>query len=142
MKNRIDMEIKVPNQTSYLAMVGRIGEDLVRQLVRYQGDREELAQHLNVVLTEAMVNAIKHANRADPDKDIVIRISASEQEITIRVYDSGSGFDLCSIPDPCFDSDRIDDRGRGIFIIRSLMDSVEYRKANGGYVLEMKKLLA
>lgn len=142
MKTSIDMEIRVPNQTSYLGMVGRIGEDLVRQMARYHGDRDTLAHHLNVVLTEAMANAIRHANQADPDKEIVIRISATEREIVIRVYDSGSGFDLSSIPEPSFEQNGLDDKGRGIFIIRSLMDAVEYRKANGGYVLEMKKLLA
>jgi len=141
MKNTIDIEIVVPNQTRYLSMIGKIGENMVRELDRFKGDREALAHHLNVVLTEAMVNAIKHANAADPDKDIQIRISASDKEICIKVFDSGMGFDLTSVPDPCFDADQLGEKGRGIFIIRSLMDSVEYKKINGGNVLEMKKRL-
>jgi serine/threonine-protein kinase RsbW len=141
MKNIIDMEIVVPNQTRYLSMIGKIGENLVRELDRFTGDREALAHHLNVVLTEAVVNAIKHANAAAPDKDIRIHISASDREICIRVYDSGRGFDLTSVPDPCFETDHLGEKGRGIFIIRSLMDSVEYKKTNGGNVLEMTKNL-
>jgi serine/threonine-protein kinase RsbW len=141
MKNIVDIEIVVPNQTRYLSMIGKIGENLVRELDLFKGDREALAHHLNVVLTEAMVNAIKHANAADPDKDILIRISASDQEICIKVYDSGQGFDLTSVPEPCFETDQLGEKGRGIFIIRSLMDSVEYKKTNGGNVLEMKKRL-
>ncbi|GFE61081.1 ATP-binding protein [Geobacter sp. AOG2] len=141
MKNTIDIEIVVPNQTRYLSMIGRIGENMVRELDRFKGDREALAHHLNVVLTEAMVNAIKHANAADPNKDIQIRISASDKEICIKVYDSGQGFDLTSVPDPCFEADQLGEKGRGIFIIRSLMDSVEYKKTNEGNVLEMKKKL-
>lgn len=141
MKNTIDIEIVVPNQTRYLSMIGKIGENVVRELDRFKGDREALAHHLNVVLTEAMVNAIKHANAADPNKEILIRINVSDQEICIKVYDSGQGFDLTSVPDPNFEADQLGEKGRGIFIIRSLMDSVEYKKANGGNVLEMKKSL-
>lgn len=141
MKNTIDIEIVVPNQTRYLSMIGKIGENMVRELDCFKGDRDALAHHLNVVLTEAMVNAIKHANAADPTKDIQIRISASDKEICIKVYDSGQGFDLTSIPDPNFEADRLGEKGRGIFIIRSLMDSVEYKKTNNGNVLEMKKTI-
>lgn len=141
MKKIIDIEIVVPNQTRYLSMIGKIGENLVLELDRFKGDREALAHHLNVVLTEAVVNAIKHANAADPDKDIQIHISASDKEICIEVYDSGQGFDLSSVADPNFEADQLGEKGRGIFIIRSLMDSVEYRKTDGGNVLEMKKKL-
>lgn len=141
MKNKIDIDIKVPNQTRYLCLIGRIGEDMARELDNFQGDREALAHHLNVVLTEAMVNAIKHANAADPDKEVEIRISISDNELSIKVYDSGQGFDITAVPDPCFDPAKLDDKGRGIYIIRSLMDSVKYRKIKGGNVLEMKKAL-
>jgi len=141
MKNIIDIEIVVPNQTRYLGMIGKIGENLVRELDRFKGDRETLANHLNVVLTEGVVNAIKHANAADPDKDIRIHISASDQDICIKVYDCGKGFDLTTVPEPCFEADRLGEKGRGIFIIRSLMDSVEYKKTNSGNILEMKKKL-
>lgn len=141
MKNRIDVEIKVPNQTRYLSLIGKIGEDMAMELLNFCGDREALAQHLNMVLTEAMVNAIKHANAADPDKVVLIRISISNKLISIKVFDSGQGFDLNSIPDPVFEADQLEEKGRGIFIIRSLMDSVVYKRLGSGNVLEMKKAL-
>jgi serine/threonine-protein kinase RsbW len=140
MKNHIDIQITVPNQTRYLGLVGRIGENVTRELDRFPGDRDTLGQHINVVLTEALVNAIKHANTTDPDKEVLIRINICEKELVIRVYDDGQGFDLDLVP--CNDCpDPLNEKGRGIFIIRSLMDSVVYKKANGGNVLEMKKTL-
>jgi serine/threonine-protein kinase RsbW len=142
MKNKIDLEITVPNQTRYLSLIGKIGEDLARVLDNFKGDREAFAHHLNMVLTEAVVNAIKHANAADPHKEVQIRISISDKELLIRVFDQGRGFDLEAVPCPTFNSSHLDDAGRGIFIIRSLMDSVEYKRARGGNVLEMKKKLA
>lgn len=138
-KNEIEVDIKVPNQTRYLSLIGRIGEDIAKELVRFSGDRETLAYHLNLVLTEAMVNAIKHAGSDDPDNMVHIIINICENELTIKVFDSGQGFDINIIPPPNFEE--LEDRGRGIFMIKSLMDSVSYRKMCDGNILEMKKKL-
>ena len=94
---------------------------------------------MNLVLTEAMVNAIKHANTSDPDKMVHIVINICEDDLTIKVYDFGQGFDINTIPVPNFEE--LEDRGRGIYMIKSLMDSVSYRKVCDGNVLEMKKRL-
>lgn len=143
MKNEIDIEIKVPNQTRYLSLIGRVGEDLARQLQGFKGDRDSLANQLNVVLTEAMVNAIRHANEDDPDRQVDVRITITDNELLIQVFDQGQGFDLNSIPEPVFDDyELLEGCGRGIFIMKALMDSVVYRKAEGGgNVLEMRKRL-
>jgi serine/threonine-protein kinase RsbW len=141
MKKNIVLEITIPNQTRYLGMVGKIGENMARELDAAVCDREMLANQLNIVLTESIVNAIKHANATDPTKEVHVRINIQGGELSICVYDSGCGFDLSTIPNPCFDSDSLNEKGRGIFIIRSVMDSVEYRRTNGGNVLEMKKYI-
>ena len=137
--NAIEVDIKVPNKTRYLSLIGRIGEDIARELERYSGDRDTLAYHLNLVLTEAMVNAIKHAGPKAPEKQVRIVITICLDDLTIKVYDDGQGFDINSIPPPNFDE--LEDRGRGIFLIRSLMDSVCYRKNCRENILEMKKKL-
>lgn len=138
-KNELEVDIKVPNQTRYLSLIGRIGEDIAKELVKYTGDRETLAYHLNLVLTEAMVNAIKHASSEDSDNMVHIMINICENELTIKVFDYGQGFDINIVPPPNFEE--LEDRGRGIYMIRSLMDFVCYRKMCDGNVLEMKKKL-
>ena len=138
-KKDIEVDIKVPNQTRYLSLIGRIGEDIAKELDKYSGDRETLAYHINLVLTEAMVNAIKYANSKDPEKLVHIVINISEDALVIKVFDKGQGFDINTIPSPDFN--RLEDRGRGIFLIRSLMDSVCYKKVRNGNVLEMSKKL-
>ena len=138
-KNEIEVDIKVPNQTRYLSLIGRIGEDIAKELDRFDGDRDMLAYHINLVLTEAMVNAIKHANANDPDKMVHVYINITDQDLLIRVFDDGQGFNINSIPPPDFD--QLEDRGRGIFIIKQLMDTVKYEKINGGNMLEMTKCL-
>ncbi len=141
MKNEIEIQIKVPNQTRYLRLIGNLGENMAREINGLADDGGAFAYNLNVVLTEAMSNAIKHANAAHPDKAVTIRITVSETELAVRVYDNGLGFDLNSVPVPGINADYLSETGRGLFIIRSLMDSVVYRKADRGNVLEMKKTL-
>jgi len=138
-KKSIEVDIKVPNQTRYLSLIGRIGEDIAKELDKYTGDRETLAYQINLVLTEAMVNAIRYASSKSSDKLVHILINISEDDLMIKVYDKGQGFDINAIPRPDFN--KLEDRGRGIFLIRSLMDFVCYRKIRNGNVLEMSKKL-
>jgi serine/threonine-protein kinase RsbW len=137
--NSIEVDIRVPNKTRYLSLIGRIGEDIAREIERYSGDKETLAYHLNLVLTEAMVNAIKHSGPKEPEKLVRIVITISVDDLTIKVYDDGQGFDINDIPPPNFEE--LEDRGRGIFLIRSLMDTVSYRRNCRENILEMKKKL-
>jgi len=140
MENRnIELDIKVPNHTKYLSLVGRIGEDIAKEIDRYLGDRESLAYQLNLVLTEAMTNAIKYGAAENSEEKVHILISVGENELLIRIYDCGQGFDINEIPAPDFE--KLEDRGRGIFLIRSLMDSVQYVKGSEGNVLVMVKQL-
>ncbi|BCS51878.1 ATP-binding protein [Geobacter sp. SVR] len=140
--NGIEIQIKVPNQTRYLSLIGQISENLVKEICQLPDKNELCANIINVVATEAVVNAIKHANTADPDTFVKIIINVSDKELSINVYDSGQGFELNTISTPDLISGSLDESGRGIFIIKSLMDSVVYKKANGGNVLEMKKKLS
>jgi serine/threonine-protein kinase RsbW len=138
-RDAIELDIKVPNQTRYLSLIGRIGEDIAREIDRFTGDRETLAYHLNLVLTEAMVNAIKYGSAGDHDDTVHIMITISGDALLIRIFDCGQGFDINDIPLPDFEE--LEDRGRGIFLIRSLMDSVTYRKCPDGNMLELVKRL-
>jgi len=138
-KKVLQLDIKVPNQTRYLGLVGRIGEDLARELEKLGRGRENLAHELNVVLTEAMANAIRHAHEGDPDKTVHISILLSEDELWIRVYDHGHGFDLNSAC--AHEPEELEEHGRGIYIIRCLMDTVVYHRTRDFNVLEMWKKL-
>ena len=142
MKNDIDIDITVPSHTRHLRMISRIGEKVVQEIDCAEGERETLSNQLAVALTEGLVNAIKHANSAEPNKDIHIRINVSSNVLVVRIYDNGVGFDLETVPTPCFTSTGIEEKGRGIFILRSLMDTVKYTRSDDGNVLEMRKKIA
>lgn len=135
----IQVDVVIPTQTKYLDLIGSIGERIVKKLENYTGDREALAYQLNLVLTEATVNAIKHACCDDPKSCVRIIIHLEENELNIKVYDHGQGFDLETVPPPDFDHPQ--EGGMGIFFIRSFMDSVTYTRKDDCNVLEIIKYL-
>jgi serine/threonine-protein kinase RsbW len=138
MTDRIAVDIKVPNHTRYLCLIGHIGENIARTLRNYSGDREKLAFDLNLVLTEAMANAIQHANEGDPAKEVHIEISAVSQRLIIKVFDFGPGFDVEQYIKP---RHPLEENGRGIYLIHTIMDEISYNSTNDGHVLEMVKNL-
>jgi len=138
MTDRIAVDIKVPNQTRYLCLIGHIGENIARTLRDYSGDREKLAYDLNLVLTEAMANAIQHANEGDPAKEVHIEISTVSQRLIIKVFDFGPGFDVEQYIKP---RHPLEENGRGIYLIHTIMDEISYNSTNDGHVLEMVKNL-
>jgi serine/threonine-protein kinase RsbW len=141
MKNNINVDIRVPSHTRYLRMIGRIGEEVARETDCPPGIRETLPSLLAIVLTEGVVNAIKHAHSADPEGGLHVRINVSKKDLVVRIYDNGIGFDLNAVPNPSLASNGLEEKGRGIFIIRSLMDTVKYIRSDEANVLEMRKSL-
>ena len=140
MSENFEIDIKVPNKTQYLSLIGKIGEDIARTLKVYSGNRSELAYQVNLVLTESMTNAILHAPEDENDnRQIHINIAIINDNLHIKVYDQGKGFNLERLPPPDFKG--LKEGGRGVFIIQSIMDSVTCHKENGGHVIEMIKYL-
>ncbi len=135
----IQLDVIIPNQTRYLDFIGSLGERLARELKHYHGDREALAYHLNLVLTEATANAIKHRVPGNLEDTVRVFILLEHNQLTIKVYDHGQGFDLESVPLPDFDHPK--ESGMGIFLIKTLMDSVTYKKQEHCNVLEIIKRL-
>jgi len=90
--------------------------------------REDIfAVHL--ALEEAFLNAIKHGNKMDPRKEVKIDYSVALDKIEITVADQGDGFDPGSVPDPRRGENLYKTEGRGLFLIRSYMDVVEFNKS-------------
>jgi serine/threonine-protein kinase RsbW len=136
----VNLDIVVPNQTRYLRFVGAIAEQLAKELDVPEETRDTLAFHLNLALTEAVANAIQYSSAANSPDSVRISFSVEDANLSVRVFDHGEGFDLAALPTPEFDELR--ERGRGIFFIRSVMDSVQYHKTDSGNVLEMRKKIA
>ncbi|MGD0591515.1 MAG: ATP-binding protein [Bacteroidota bacterium] len=93
---------------------------------------------LLVSCTEAVNNAMIHGNKSDPNKSVTIRCIVEKQSLTIRVKDEGKGFDPKGLKDPREEKNLLKENGRGVFLMRSLMDSITVKQLKFGSVVEMK----
>ena len=94
---------------------------------------------VRLALEEALVNAIKHGNRMDANKQVYIACELSADEVTVVVEDQGEGFKLEEVPDPTDDDNLEKPGGRGIMLIRSFMTGFGYN--DKGNRLTMSKKL-
>jgi len=90
------------------------------------GQEDIFAVHLSI--EEAFANAIKHGNKIDPNKEVKIDYSVDLDKVEISMEDEGEGFDPDSIPDPRYGGNLYKTEGRGLLLMNSYMDVVEFNK--------------
>ncbi len=108
-----------------LVAARQLAQEVVGRLEE-RGFEEELCFAVRLALEEALSNAIKHGNRSDPHKRIMVSACIDDDGAAITVADEGNGFDPASVPDPTADENLEKPCGRGIMLMRAYMDKVEY----------------
>lgn len=84
---------------------------------------------IHLALEEAFVNAIKHGNKQDPYKNVTIKYLVSPDRFDVFISDEGGGFNPDSLPDPRIQENLLKSSGRGVLLMSSYMDQVEYNQA-------------
>lgn len=77
-------------------------------------------------VSEAVINSIEHGNKGDKNKNVSIGISCVGKELNVFIRDEGEGFDIEKITDPTCEENLRKESGRGIHIIRSLSENLQY----------------
>jgi serine/threonine-protein kinase RsbW len=103
-----------------------IVEEVTKECRGLELTARQCALNVPVALTEALSNAILRGNRGMRDKHVRVRAMVSDSALVLEVADEGAGFDLdaCTI-DPTSPGNLEREDGRGLFLMRSLMDRVE-----------------
>ena len=103
-------------------------ERAVMEALERRGCGEDDIFSVRLALEEAVVNAIRHGNKADPNRKIYANYSLEQARLVVNVEDEGAGFDLDSVPDPTAEENLEADHGRGILLMRVYMDEVIYNE--------------
>jgi len=111
--------------------------DVAAKLRELPIDKGQL-HDVRLCLEEALVNAIKHGNKFNPNLFVEVDIESDGNSLSISVADQGEGFDFQGIPDPRNPDNLHKLSGRGILLIRSHMDSVDF--FDSGRTIKMTKL--
>ena len=124
-----------PSDAEYLEKIEKMSSDIATKA----GFDESTVDDLSIALTELVNNAIHHGNRNDVNKSVTVTFKVDETKITISVTDEGNGFSPNNISDPLHPDNLMADSGRGIYLVRALMDEVDYKiTAKGTKVIIIK----
>jgi len=130
-KNTLD----IPSDVKYIR---KVSSDVLKSLSSYAPDGS-LSFDIKLCVEEAVLNAIAHGNRRDKDKRVRIAYWVEDGRLIVEVEDEGRGFDYRNISNPTEEGNILKASGRGVFLIRHLMDEVEYNDS-GNRIRMVKKL--
>lgn len=100
-------------------------EVILRRLEQF-GYEPDTVFAIKLALEEAITNAVKHGNRCDASKSIVVRFHVDSDRAIIMVRDQGPGFAVANVPDPTAEENLERPNGRGIMLMQSYMSRVCY----------------
>ena len=129
----IALECSLPSEVTAISPF----VDKLMLLLRNCGCVPEGVSDVEIALREALANAIIHGNHEDRRKHVHVTCRCEPDEVSIAVKDEGSGFDINTVPDPTVRENIGSVHGRGILMMKALMDEVCFEE--GGVVLRMKK---
>jgi serine/threonine-protein kinase RsbW len=135
----------VTEQTSRLVLPSHIeavtdAAAAATDFVQSCGVAEEAAFGIDMAVREAITNAMVHGNKEDEAKTVEVTLNCLENAFEIEVKDQGEGFDPTSVPDPTDPANIMKTSGRGIFLMRSFMDEVQWSmRPEGGTTVRMVK---
>ena len=130
----VEFEYSLPSE---VARVSPFVDDVMRSIDIFRLTTD-IQVDIEIALREALLNAIIHGNREDPHKHVYVTIlCGTEGEVAITIRDEGAGFDSNSVLDPTAPEQVMSAHGRGIYLMRALMDEVSFEE--GGTVVYMRK---
>ena len=114
-------------------------EQYTEKLVNEVGFSEEDKDSIAISITELVSNAITHGNNSNKNKNVTIDFEVTQKYLMVSIQDEGGGFNLNEVANPLDPENLLKDSGRGIHIVRSLMDSIEYKNNETGSLVKIIK---
>lgn len=127
--------ITVTSDTANLPDVADFAERIGIEAGLGESEVDDLA----IAVTEAVTNAIAHGNKGEITKNVTITLEITRSFVSAEIRDEGNGFDPEMIRDPLNAENLLNDSGRGILIMRELMDEVKIEPSKSGTLISLKK---
>ena len=127
--------LELPND---IGAIEKAVDHAVECCAHAQLERRRLLFNFRVGLTEAISNAMLYGNENDPGRRVRVELQIEPGEVRARVADEGRGFDSDRIPDPRLPENIVRPDGRGIFMMRALMDEVHFNPEGNAVTLVLR----
>jgi serine/threonine-protein kinase RsbW len=133
-----EVRLVVPSELDSLAVINAVAEEVAEQM-----DFDEDARNaITISVVEAGTNAIQHGNGEDSSIPTEVLFRQEKEALVIYIRDQGRGFDLEKIGDPLSQENMFAENGRGVYILRSFMDEVDFKfRAGSGTECRLVKYL-
>ena len=113
-------------------------EYVVQRCQACESHAHRLRLNFRVGLTEALSNAMLYGNGYDPSKRVRVEVTLSQGQLKARITDQGTGFDPAAIPDPTTPENLCKPGGRGLFLMRQLLDEVSFNDRGNQVTLVLR----
>jgi len=132
---KTELVLELPND---IRTIGHAVDYVMERCAECCEHARKLDLNFRVGLTEALSNAMLYGNAEDPAKRVRIEVIVAGSEITARITDEGAGFDPATVPDPTTPANIAKTGGRGIFLMRSLLDEVTFNEQGNSVTLVLR----
>ncbi len=116
--------IKIPSEISYIK---KVSSEILDSLTPYKLNQDRLFD-IRLCTEEAVRNAIVHGNGSDKKLYVTVSYWVDNDKLNIEIEDEGRGFDYNKVPDPTNENNILKGSGRGVYLVRHLMDEVEFNE--------------
>jgi len=130
-----DIVLELPSD---IRTIGRVVDYVMLRCGDCRTQARRLDLNFRVGLTEALSNAMSYGNGHDPNKRVRVEIRVFDERLEARVTDQGDGFDPASVPDPTAPQNLTRPCGRGLFLMRKLLDEVLYNDRGNQVTLVLR----
>lgn len=118
----VEEKFVLPSEMDSLLKV----EEVVEKVCAEYGLPDDSFGNVLIAVTEALNNAIVHGNESVPNRNVELVIREDNGFVVFSLSDEGPGFDFLNLPDPTAPENLEKPNGRGVFLMRSLADEVEF----------------
>ena len=120
---RVSLQVDIPSDVSYIERVVELVRHPCAELAY---NAHQLALNVPVALSEALSNAILRGNNEDPAKRVYVRADVDTMRLIVEIADEGVRFDLDAKTRDATEVENLErEDGRGLFLMRKLMDDVQ-----------------
>ena len=116
-------------------------ESITSKIAAEAGFNESSSDDLSIVITELFNNAIHHGNKDDFNKDVKIEYNLLAAHLEISVQDQGNGFIPDELKNPLDPENLLAESGRGIYLVKMLMDDTKFDISDECCKITIKKKL-
>lgn len=118
----------IPSRLDELSQI----EKLTGEIAQRMDFSKDQTDNLSIAVTEAVGNAIVHGNKKNINKKVWILFNLKKNQVDVLVKDEGKGFDPDKLDDPLHPENIMKENGRGIFILKALVDAVSFSFSPSG----------